>query len=603
MPEPEPVKDYDAFVNGQWKATHRIPADRTRWSTFDMVARKIEKQLIQLCQQDSGPVGQIYKKVLHSPDRLSPCVQEMLAAVQEVRTKKDFTRLSWRYYSKGVQTFFGVNVQPDAKNSFRNLPHVYQSGLGLPDKSFYRDAPVRAAYKKYIADLCQLYGYKVAAEPLVAFEESLAVLHLDPAELRQVDQTYHVLTAAELPSFFQLLGLSLSRVVVHNDKLLQALPGLLARTPLSVLKDYLRFKVARAYSTFQTRAIRDCSFAFYRVFLMGQKRRRSKQVTALNLVKQWLPVHLQQLYLARFFPEQRLTACLAMVEAVVAALQQAIQSAGWMSAATKKASLVKLAGLKICVGAPEKWPTVQGQWAELDVDRCDLSMLQQSWAAWSYDQHVVQKFYQPTDRDLWDMSVYEVNASYDLSLNQMVIPAGIIQKPFFGFSGASRNFGGLGSVIGHELTHGFDDQGRKFNPRGNLENWWTQDDITAFEHRARKVREFYAHLKVNGQPVNGKLTLGENLADIGGLTLALRALKQSKSTPSPDLREFFLAYATLWRQLMLPKAAKQSLLTNPHAPDKFRVNAVVSHLPAFHQAYGHALSPAAIRNMSEFSIW
>jgi putative endopeptidase len=275
-----------------------------------------------------------------------------------------------------------------------------------------------------------------------------------------------------------------------------------------------------------------------------------------------------------------------------------------MSTETKQASLEKLSKLKICVGRPTKWPSTAGQWADLNWETADLSTLYASRSMWAYQTHVIQEFYRPVDRNLWAMRAYEVNACYDLNMNQMIIPAGIIQKPFFGHTKVSRNFGALGSVIGHELTHGFDDQGRKFNPDGNLVPWWNSSDIKEYEHRAAKVRNYYASLSFMGMPVNGKLTLGENLADIGGLTLSLRALERANGALKPaDYRAFFKAYAVLWRLLITKKAAKKSNLSNPHAPDKFRVNGVVTHMVEFYRAYGHQLNPQQIKKLHSYSIW
>jgi putative endopeptidase len=230
-----------------------------------------------------------------------------------------------------------------------------------------------------------------------------------------------------------------------------------------------------------------------------------------------------------------------------------------------------------------------------------LAAMQEKHAKWFYQKYVRNQFYRLADTAIWDMAVYDVNAYYDLNLNMVVVPAGILQKPFFNYAEASRNFGGLGCIIGHELTHGFDDQGRKYNPEYEMKKWWSTHEIRAYERRAEKVRKYYSEMKFMGHPLNGALTLGENLADIGGLKLSLGALKRLPGRP--DYRAFFKAYAILWRELIRPKAVRQSLLENPHSPDGIRINAVLAHIAEFHQTYGRPLSLKAIEQLNEYSIW
>ena len=597
------VRDYDQYVNGAWEKTHQMPGDRSRWSTFDMLSHEIQEQLCTLCAADTGLVGQIYAKALKPASKISPKILAMLAEVQKVKTRAGFYTLSWRFYQQGVQTVFGIGRTEDAKNSDVLIPTITQSGLGLPDKNYYTDKAVLLAYRTFIEDLCKLYRCAVNPDAIIAFEGRLAALHKTHAELRNVDTAYNILSAADLPAFFKPFNLDLHRVVVGNVEFLAELPGIIRSTPLPVLKDYLWYKVAASYIEFQPKAVRDVGFKFYGQTLMGRRARHTVENYAVNVVQKFLPVQLEKLYIRHYVDGTVLKRARQMIGKIIAALKEGINTAAWMSAGTKSKSLEKLARIHIGVGYPKKWPETRGLWTGLDVAKTDLTELAMARAKWGFYAHVVAEFYQPVDRALWDMATYEVNACYDLNMNQMLIPAGILQKPFFGFTHPAQNFGGIGCIIGHELTHGFDDQGRKFDPEGNLAAWWTPADIKTYEGRAAKVRDYYSAQRFRGMRVNGKLTQGENLADIGGLTLSLRAMESSGKVSRADYQRFFKTYASLWRQLINKEAAKKSILTNPHAPNPLRVNAVVSHIPEFFEAYGVTVPPAKLKEMREFSIW
>ena len=585
------LHDYDSYINGQWKKTHRIPVDRGRWSTFDMLSEKIKGRLCYLCQTDKA-MAPFYIKMLEPVIKISPAMNLMFVSIDGITTLQEFITLSWQFYKQDVQTFFGLDLTIEKG---QNLPSFYQSGLGLP-KSYYADKKIIRDYQIYIEKLSTAYGHPVDAAAVILFESRLAKLHLSPSAHRDVVQTHNLIKNTELPTFFQFFNLPLKDVIVDNLTLFQTLPSILQETPIKVLKDYLRYKVACDYALFQPKAIRAINFEFYGKRLHGQKKQQGKKMRALHLVQSFLPEQLEQLYI-KSLPNLDHTRkkCLTMIFSIVDALKVSIKNSTWMTDSTKEKSLEKLYQLTIDVGYPKKWRDTTG----LNLDpKCDIAVLNQERAAWYFEKHVLGEFYKPTDVAIWEMAVYEVNAYYDLSLNKVIIPAGILDRPFFGYTEDERNFGALGCIVGHELTHGFDDQGRKFNPQGELKKWWTESDIRAYEHRAAKVRTYYSEMKYMGLPINGGLTLGENLADVGGLKLSLRALGAN-----PDYHTFFKAYAVLWRELIREKALRTSILSNPHAPDKLRINAVLSHIPEFFQTYGQQLSPQKIQQLNEFSIW
>lgn len=593
----DPIKDYDTYINGKWKKKHRIPDDRGRWSTFDILSEKIDKQLCQLCQADTDDLAAFYNRALEPIRTIT--IKNLLMRIIPIETLEDFLRLSWEYYQIDVQTFFGLGLSVEKGV---NLPYIYQSGLGLPDKSNYTDKTIVPDYLDFIGRFGRAYGFAFDVQGIFDFEQRLAVLHMDNTTARNVNITHNRLAAKDLPDFFSLFQLDLKDVIVDNVALLRALPELLKTTPLAVLKDYLRYKVASDYATFQPKAIRQIKFDFFSKRLLGRIHPPARKMRALQMVENFFPEKLEQLYLRKGCPDlaHARTACTKMVKQITAVLKTSIENAPWITGQTEKRSLEKLNRLTVEIGYPKRWRSTEG----LDIaPGSDLSFAEMHMkrAKWFYQQYVRKQFYRVVDMAIWDMAVYDVNAYYDLNLNMVVVPAGILQKPFFNYTEVSRNFGGLGCIIGHELTHGFDDQGRKYNPQHEMKQWWTPRDIRAYEHRAAKVRKYYSEMKFMGHPLNGALTLGENIADIGGLKLSLGALKLLPGRP--DYRSFFKAYAILWRELIRPKAVRQSLLENPHSPDGIRINAVLAHIAEFHQTYGHPLSLKAIEQLNEYSIW
>ena len=590
----DPIRDYDAFINGHWKETHHIPKDKSRWSMFTMVSSKIDHELESICKHDRGLIGQVYQKALHPPTYISPLVLNMIESVSKITTLDDFIKLSWKYYLMDVKSFFRIDVDMDSKNNTIQVPHVYQAGLGLNDKSYYNNENTCQAYKHYIDSLCQLYGFHVSSSEIIALEKQIATLSMDAVNKRNVDKIYHRVEHKDLPTFFTLLGLDLPYIIVDNMEWFQALPALLKNTPLETWKYYLIYKIADSYAMFQTKAIRYTKFAFYQQTLLGTKKQSSSSYLAVQLVKRYLPTLLQQMYIDYYFDHSMRQKALEMTQRIIRVLKWSIMASTWMSEETKQLSLQKILNMKIDIGYPSKW---EEEYNTFPMDT-DLSTWNRNWSMWKYQRLVFGKFYQPSDRNVWGTyHTYDVNAYYESERNRVVLPAGLLQKPFLGYTNDSQNYGALGTLIGHELTHGFDDQGSKFNPKGELLPWWTPSDLKTYEDRSDHVRKFYFKKIVGGEHINGRLTLGENMADIGGLTLSLRA------APNVTLFLFFTTYAIIWRDLMEKKTAQQYAHINPHSPNKFRINAVVTHIPEFYQAYGHKLTLSQINKLRKFSIW
>jgi len=611
--------DYDTFINGKWKKTHFIPNDKTRLSMFTLISDKIKKQLCALCSKDQSNLGNLYRIALNlqQNSKISPWLISLLKDCDQIATLDEFVEMSWKCYVMDIPAvFFIFSIVVDLKNNKQYIPSIRQATLGLSD-NYYSDTTVCSQYATYIKTLCHLYGFSVDSNAIVNFEKKIIDLHISSSESRDVDKVYNIILCQDLPKYFNIFkNQGFNKVIVDNLVLLDRLEDLLSSTPIQVLKDFLIFKVANSYAIFQSKIIKDTKFEFYEKTLNGRQKQQDAQLYALNIVKKILPTALQQLYIKHYFDENTKKQCFMMLQNIIATLQESITNLSWMTPETKRLSLNKIKNIQICVAYPEKWeldyaiscmtddmPCMTDDMPCMTDVRLDFSKYYSSFAMWIFKKNI-NKFGTIVDRNRWNSArAYDVNAYYDHEYNRIIIPAGIMQKPFFGFSKIIQNYGALGCVIGHELTHGFDDQGRKFNPEGKLLSWWSQKDIDTYENRAELVENFYSSKIIEGTQVNGSLTLGENLADIGGIILSIRALKRLNFNNFNNFKLFFESYAKMWRALTTKETTIKYLNTNHHSPNNLRINVVVTHIPEFYSSYGVKLTNKEIRELEKFSIW
>lgn len=581
--------DYDEYVNGEWKKSTSIPDDQVRWGSFNILREENLSRLKEICESDESMVGQLYRLALVVPSEVSPAVNSLFDQIDAVVNHSDYLRLSGKLFSSAVGTLFHICKSSDDKDPDNQPPHIYQGSLGLPDMSYYTDrTDIHEAYKTYIREICQLYGKSVNADNILNYEKELAKLHLTRTECRDSERTYNKRDWATvyplLPEYFDALNLPpLTYVIVQNPSHLEKISSVIGSTPIESLKDYLLFRVASKFAAYQTAAIIGRNFEFYGKLLNGQKVLDEQWKRALGTVSLFLDDELGKLYVAKHFDQSKSAICMDMVNKLTESLRDALAESEWMTADTKITAQQKVDTFRVKIGYPTKYHSVSGLWS--DGLPYDLSRAYLEWGQWDWTTQECALFYTPVDRELWHMSPQTVNAYYHP--NEIVFPAGILQMPFFGYNTVEENLGAIGSVIGHEMTHGYDDEGRNYNPKGELKEWWSQQDCEEFNLRAKVVEEQFSGLTFMGKQVNGKLTLGENIADIGGLKLAIRALKKHYgNTVTPDAyKRFFEAYAKIERGLIREAYAHKLLAIDPHSPSSLRVNAVLPHIPEFYQTY------------------
>jgi predicted metalloendopeptidase len=617
-----PQDDFYAYVNGNWLKTTQIPADRARYGTFIELAEKSEAALRAIIEEtaavkerpagsDAQKVGDLYQSFMDTQRieslGLEP-VRPELQRVAGVKSTDALPELFAELLRHGYQAPFNVYVAQDARQSTRYILYATQSGLGLPDRDYYskteqRFVEMRAAYVAYIEKLLTLAGEKdapAAAKAILALETALAEKSWDRARSRDREATYNFKSVAELEQltpgfswarFLKAAGAEKTPgVIVRQPDYLQAMAAQLKATPLPVLKQYLTFKVLDGAAPLLSSAFEQAHFSFRGKTLQGLQEIRPRWKRGVAAVEDSLGEMVGRMYVERHFSPDSKRRMQELVANLRVAFQQGIEQLEWMSPATKAQAQAKLSKFNVKIGYPDKWR----DYSKLEIVAGDLvGNLRRARAFES--QRQVDKLGKPIDRAEWSMPPQMVNAYYSSTMNEIVFPAAILQPPFFNPEADDAvNYGAIGAVIGHEISHGFDDQGSRSDGDGNLRDWWSAEDKAAFQQRTGMLVEQYNGFSpLEKMNVNGKLTLGENIGDLSGLTVAYRAYKlslQGQEAPaiegfSGDQR-FFLGWAQIWRGLYRDDAMRQYLLTDNHSPGQYRVNGVVRNMPEFYQAFG-----------------
>ncbi|GLH74071.1 peptidase M13 [Geothrix limicola] len=618
-----PCDDFYAYANGGWLKTHSIPADKARYGGFEELIdhnRAILRQILEeTSAKSSWTKGSIQQKVgdfyASGMDEatiekrgLAP-LKPILARIEGLKDAKHLPALLASLHNQGFPGAFGFFVRQDAKASTHYLGYLSQGGLGLPDRDYYlkddaRSREFRAKYEAHVARMFVLAGDPPAlaaarAKVVLDLETRMAQAQWTRVELRNPQKTYNKRTldklAEEAPGFdwkgyFQARGVKLADLNLSQPSYFQAFAKLASEVPAPQWRTYLRWHALSAAANQLPKAFGDEAFAFHGKVLNGtpEQEPRAKRIEAAT--DGLLGDALGQLYVKTAFPPESKQRVLAMIENIRVALSERITNLDWMGADTKQQALKKLAAITVKIGYPDKWKTYA-----FDIKRDDYYGNARRAVAFRIQENLA-KLGKPIDRTEWNWSAPTVNASYNPTMNDITFPAGILQPPFFDPKADDAvNYGAIGFVIGHEITHGFDDSGSQYDAQGNLENWWTDADKKAYESRTDLVvKQYDAYEPLKGEHVNGKLTLGENIADIGGLKIAFAAYQNSlkgKPTPAPidgftGPQRFFLGAATVWRNHIREAALSVRLKTDPHSPGRERVNGPLSNLPEFYEAFG-----------------
>ena len=615
-----PQDDLFRFVNGGWLKRTPIPSDAPRWGTFDELderSREAMRAILENAARSNAPagseerkVGDFYASFLDSARveslGVTPLKQE-LAQIAAIKSVSDLAPEFARLSRLGVGRPFAVGVGPDQKKSAVNIVQIGQSGLGLPDRDYYlmQDArmnTVRQAYLDYLArlfTLAELPDPTGAASRVLALETAMAGKQWDRVRNRNRNLTYNRLTSAELTArmphydwatYFSATGMGTpSAVIVAQPDYLVAADSLLATTPISTWREYLAAKLLDAYANELSSPFVQARFDFRGKVLNGQQAMRARWKRGVAEVDGGLGEAAGKLYIARNFkPEAK-----ARIDSLIGNLREAyrigIDSLQWMSPETKARAKQKLAQFTVKIAYPNRWR----DYSSLQIRRDDLAGNVMRARAWAFED-MVSQLGKPVDRARWAMTPQTVNAYYNSTNNEIVFPAAILQPPFFDPTADDAvNYGAIGAIIGHEIGHGFDDQGRKSDGAGNLVDWWSAADAKAFEERASRLgAQFDVLSPVEGLHVNGKLTMGENIGDLSGLAQAYRAYRLSlKGKEAPVIdgftgdQRFFMGYAQAWRENAREAIVRQLLLSDPHSPGQYRAMVPVENNDAFQRAF------------------
>ncbi|MBU2114174.1 MAG: M13 family metallopeptidase, partial [Gammaproteobacteria bacterium] len=615
-----PQQDFFRYVNGKWLDNTEIPADKARWGSFDELRENAEKQVLAIVQQlatqphakgsDEQKIADLYKSFLDEQLAevlgLNPLRGE-LAQIDNIRSHKDLTVLwgNWQRYRIGTPV--AVYVGQDQKQSDQYITGASQAGLGLPDRDYYlkddaRSVELLQKYQAFIAQLWTLAGFdnaeQVAAD-IVALEKQLAAAHWSRIQNRDRNATYNKLTLAELSklapgfnwqAFLTAANLGdINELVVRQPTYFTAFAKLQANTPVKQWQQYLKFHLLRSNANNLSQAFVDASFDFYGKTLNGLQEQRSREKRAVSLVDNNLGFMVGKKYVEQYFKPEAKARMDQMIENLRVAFRQSIDELEWMSPVTKKQAQIKLAKFNTKIGYPDKWR----DYSCLDINAIDLIGNLRRSAECEY-QRTIGRLGKPVDRTEWGMTPQTVNAYYSSTMNEIVFPAAILQPPFFNVEADDAvNYGAIGGVIGHEFTHGFDDQGRRSDGDGNLRDWWTEQDAAQFQQRAQLMVDQYSSFNpIDDLRLQGALGLGENIADLGGLTVSYKAYQDSlQGKPgavidgfTPEQR-FFMGWGQVWRIKFRDEALRQQVITGPHSPGMYRVLGTLSNMPQFYDAY------------------
>ena len=620
-----PQDDLFRHVNGKWIDRTELPDDRARYGSFAVLAENAEEAVREIITGTTAPeagtwakteaekVAALYESFMNT-DKLDELGAEPIRADLEraltVATVDEFVSLLAELEHGGLGGFVGMYIDNDPGNPERYIPMLMQSGIGLPDESYYREeqfAEIRAAYVAHIERMFGLVGAPstaTLAERVMRLETEIAATHWDTVASRDIQKLYNLRSFAELEeltpgfswkAYLEAMNIDAAKfgeVVVGMPDTIQSTIALLTEERLSDWRAWLAWRIVVGQASLLTPEISRANFEFYGTKLTGTPEQRDRWKRGVSFVEGAMGEAVGRLYVERHFDEQAKVTMDGLVDHLIEAYRDSIEKLSWMSADTKTRALEKLDKFTPKIGYPVKWR----DYSSLEVDAGDLIGNSRRVAVNDFDREL-GKLGKPIDRDEWFMVPQTVNAYYNPGFNEIVFPAAILQPPFFDQQAEpAANFGAIGAVIGHEIGHGFDDQGSRYDGDGKLTDWWHEEDREAFEKLTGALIEQYNALSpagADGQKVNGELTIGENIGDLSGLEIAWKAYQRSLDGAEPPVidgltgaERFFLAWAQAWQQKSRPEETVRLLTIDPHSPNEFRCNQIVKNLDAFHEAYG-----------------
>lgn len=620
----KPGTNFFDYAGGNWRKSHPIPAEYSRYGSFEVLIENNERQLHDLIEQlakESHPagsleqkIGDLYNLAMDSTRRnregWTP-IKGQLEQVAAVKTLKDLTILSGQLGRYGVESYFGIGVGSDMKDSKMNIVGIQQGGLSLGNRDYYLEndeatQKIREAYKQYIVKMFCLVGDDEATaqkkmEAVFNIEMRIAKASKSMVELRDPEANYHKMTFNQLLNDYPGIDWStlllcsgfpaISYVDMGQPENIREIEKLMADTPIEDQKAYMAFKVIENASGQLSDDFRNATFDFYGRVMSGTTQDRARWKRAIGAVQGVLGEAVGKMYVEKYFPASSKERMIQLVRNLQKSLGERIKEQKWMSKETQEKALEKLNTFYVKIGYPDTWMDYSG--LTIDPSKSYFENLCQA-SAFITDYYIQKDVNKPVDRTRWQMTPQTINAYYNPTTNEICFPAGILQPPFFNpEADDAANYGAIGVVIGHEMTHGFDDQGSQFDKDGNLKNWWTEADRKNFEARTKVMADFFSKIEVlPGLYANGQLTLGENIADHGGLNIAFQAFKEATAAnPLPEKdgftpeQRFFLAYAKVWIDNIRDEEIRNRTKNDPHSLGRWRVNGALPHIDAWYKAF------------------
>ena len=636
-----PGVSFYQFATGGWQEANPIPDEYARYGSFDKLRENNQVQLQELIQElvsqdntygtNAQKVGDMYSMGLDSlklnNDGASPIIPH-LNQIAEAKSKEDIIRVMVEVSKIASNPFFGFSVGPDDKNSEMNVAHMYQSGIGMGDRDYYlledeHSQNLRIGYATLIETQFQNAGYnepdsKRAALNVMKIETELAQAHVTREMRRMPELNYHMMLVSELNkkvtpfewnAYFEALGASnLDSINVMQIEPIKAAVSIINKEPVEVIQDYLSWKIINSAANYLSDDFVNANFNFYGKMLSGSEELLPRWRRTIDVVSGSIGEAVGELYVQRYFPPEAKERMLNLVDNLTLSLSERINNLDWMDSETKEKAQEKLGTFIVKIGYPDKWK----DYSLLEIKDDTYWNNRVRVAHFAYNE-MIEELGKPVDRSKWYMSPQTVNAYYNPSSNEICFPAGILQPPFFFMDGDDAiNYGGIGVVIGHEMTHGFDDQGRKFDKDGNLTDWWTEDDAARFDERAKVLVEYFDNIVVvDTVHANGTFTLGENIADHGGLQVSYNAFQKTAQGQSEEkidgytpAQRFFLSYAGLWAGNVRDAEVLRLTKIDPHSLGKWRVDGALPHINAWYEAFNiDSSAPMYIPNEKRASIW
>ncbi len=620
----KPGDDFYDYVNGTWIKNHPIPPDKNSISAFDELMEKNRHDIREIIEEaasdlnalpgsNTQKIGTFYNSGMDTvsieQQGIKP-IKKFFDKIDSIRNINDVQSVAAYFQTYQIGPFFYLFSNQDSKNSASVIAGCYQAGIGLPDRDYYfnNDGPTKKIREEYIVHLTKMFELlndqpDVAAknaQTVMKIETELAKASFTHVENQDPQKTYNKLTPEGLAklspdinwkSYFANVGYAdISEVNVYQPSFLKELSAMMKTVPVDDWKTFLRWHLINNTAAYLNDDFVKQNFDFYSKSLSGQEQMKPRWKRVLDETSSDLGECIGQLYVQKYFPPEAKQKMTNLVMNLKKSLKQRIENLTWMGPETKKEAIAKLDKMGVKVGYPDKWRDYSG----LEITSQPYVLNVANSGAFDF-RYSMDKIGKPVDPTEWGMTPQTVNAYYNPNRNEIVFPAGILQPPFFNmYADDAVNYGAIGMVIGHEMTHGFDNMGRQFDKDGNLRDWWTKDDSKAFkEHTKMLVDQYNKYEVLDSTFVNGQLTLGENIADLGGITVALNAYKlslQGKEQPKPidgftDLQRFFMSYAQIWRTNMRQKELRRRVKTDEHSPAKIRINGVVYNVPEFYTAF------------------